>query len=291
MPRARIDSSFFLTFLPVWLRPFIVLGRFDRPIGIILLMLPTFWGLALVPSTPLSFYCLFALGSVVLRTAGCIINDIIDRHIDASVSRTQSRPLAAHQLRLWHAYAVLAVLFAAALLILLQLPRDIFIPAVLLVPLIIVYPYSKRVSSYPQVFLALLFNSGLLLAAQAAGKPFLSLDVMLAYLVACLLTIAYDTVYAHMDKDDDKKIGVKSLALKWGTQTRPRLLALYGMAFGLFVWLIPHHPLNVVIFIIAMVLQYLFFHQLSLASFSSCLRCFQRHSITMTLLFLALIRF
>ena len=128
----------------------------------------------------------------------------------------------------------------------------IFVPAICLCLLLLSILTASGFSSYPQVFLAVLFNSGLLLAAQAAGKAFFSLDVLLAYTVACLLTIAYDTVYAHMDKDDDQRMGVKSLALKWGAHTRPRLFALYGMAFGLFVWLVPHHPLNAVIFITAM---------------------------------------
>ena len=220
--------------LPAAFRPYARLARLDRPIGIWLLLFPGWWGIALAarrwPDPVLM--ALFALGALVMRGAGCTLNDIADRHYDRQVARTRMRPLPSGAVTVSQAVLFLIVQLAigAAVLFSLNWP-SILLGFLVLVP-IGTYPFMKRITYWPQLFLGLNFNWGALLGWTAVmgaiGRP-----SVLLYIGGIFWTIGYDTIYAHQDKEDDIRIGVKSSALALGTKTRPWLLAFYIAALAL----------------------------------------------------------
>ncbi len=219
------------------------LMRLDRPVGIWLLFWPCIWGLALgvqmlishgveMQSMGLNFIrhaLLFFIGAVVMRSAGCIINDIWDRKLDAAVARTKNRPLASGEVKLRQALLLLVILLLLAGLIWLQLgflARFLCIVAMLLV---IAYPAMKRITWWPQAFLGVTFNFGILIGyATAVGN--LTPAVMTIYLGAIFWTIGYDTIYAHQDIEDDRAIGIKSTAVKFQGNSRKFVALCYALA-------------------------------------------------------------
>ena len=222
-------------FLPAPLRPYAYLMRLDRPIGTWLLLLPGWWGLALATThTPdyaraLWLGLLFALGAVVMRGAGCVINDLWDRDFDAMVTRTRTRPLVTGAVKPWQAFALLALLGLIGLWILVQMNLSTIILGFASLPFIILYPLMKRFTWWPQLFLGLTFNFGALMgwAALADG---LALAPILLYVAGIFWTLGYDTIYAHMDKQDDAAIGVKSSARALGAYSTPAIAAFYALA-------------------------------------------------------------
>lgn len=236
--------------LPAGWRPYLLLARLDRPIGAWLLFLPGLWGILLAgerPDTPW-LILLFALGSVVMRAAGCVVNDLWDRDIDRLVARTAGRPLASGALRARHALAFLAVLLAAGLLILLQLnPLAQALGAASLI-LVALYPLAKRVTWWPQLMMGFTFGFGAPLGyAAAAGRA--DGTWVALYAAAILWDLGFDTIYAHQDREDDALVGVKSTARLFGERTRPFLafcyagtlilLVLAGWLGGLSGWFYP----------------------------------------------------
>ena len=227
--------------LPAGWRPYLLLARLDRPIGAWLLFLPGLWGILLAGPRPdtLRLVLLFALGSIVMRAAGCVVNDLWDRDIDRRVSRTAGRPLASGALRARHALAFLAALLAVGLLVLLQLnPLAEALGAASLI-LVALYPLAKRVTWWPQLMMGFTFGFGAPLGyAAAAGR----LDGAWAalYGAAILWDLGFDTIYAHQDREDDALVGVKSTARLFGERTRPFLAACYAgtlLLLGLAGWL------------------------------------------------------
>lgn len=221
---------------PRALKPYVALIRLDRPIGTWLLLWPCFWAIALAAEgwPDARLLALFAAGALVMRSAGCVYNDIVDREFDAKVARTRNRPLASGALRLRHAVAFLALLLAAGLAILLQLHWLAILLGVGSLALVFTYPLMKRITYWPQAFLGLTFNWGALLG-WAAATGSLDWPAGLLYLGGICWTLGYDTIYAHQDKEDDALIGVKSSALALQERTRPFLFAVYGLsvlAFG-----------------------------------------------------------
>jgi len=219
--------------LPLSIRPYILLGRFDRPIGIWLLLLPGWWAIALASDhlgNDLGLFILFAIGATVMRAAGCTINDIWDRDLDAKVIRTQNRPLANGSLTLRQAILFLAVLCLIGLNILLQFNALTIALGFAVIPLIAIYPLMKRITWWPQAFLGLTFNFSALMGwAAVAGE--LSLMPILLYISAIFWTLAYDTIYAHQDKGDDLLAGIKSTALHFGKHSRLIVKLFYIMQF------------------------------------------------------------
>jgi len=218
--------------VPAAIRPYCRLARVDRPIGIPLLLLPCWWGLAL--SAPaggwpsLRLLVLFALGAFVMRGAGCTVNDIVDRDIDRRVTRTAGRPIASGAISVPQALLFLALQLVLGLAILLQLGSlAIWLGAASLV-LVAAYPFMKRFTYWPQAFLGLTFNWGALLAPAAAlGRvPPAALTL---YAAGIAWTLVYDTIYAHQDKEDDLLIGVRSTALKFGAASRRWLILFAGL--------------------------------------------------------------
>jgi 4-hydroxybenzoate polyprenyltransferase len=219
--------------LPVPLRPYARLARLDRPIGTWLLLFPGWWGLALAaPHWPdPRLLALFALGAVVMRGAGCTLNDIADRDFDAQVARTRLRPLPSGALSLRQAVLFMIGQLAVGALVLLSLNRTTILLGLAVLLLIGSYPFMKRVTYWPQLFLGLNFNWGALVGWTAVTGA-LAWSPLLLYLGGVFWTLGYDTIYAHQDKEDDLRIGVKSSALALGDRTRPWLFAFYAAAVG-----------------------------------------------------------
>ena len=240
-----------IALLPPRLRPFALLARLDRPIGVWLLFLPGLWGILLAgigPVPSLGLILLFALGSVVMRAAGCVVNDLWDRDIDRKVARTAGRPLASGALGTLEALVFLALLLVLGLGVLLMLNRLAQILGAASLVLVAVYPLAKRVTWWPQLMMGVTFGFGAPLGyAAAAGR----IDPAWAalYGAAILWDLGFDTIYAHQDRQDDALAGVKSTARLFGRHTRPflaacytgalALLALAGALAGLGLWFYP----------------------------------------------------
>jgi 4-hydroxybenzoate polyprenyltransferase len=227
--------------LPRRLRPYARLMRLERPIGWWLLLIPCWWGLALgqiaagggLPS--LWFAALFFLGAVVMRGAGCTLNDIADRNFDGLVERTRLRPIPAGQVSVGQAFAFLILLCLLGLAVLLQFNwYTVFTGAASLV-VVAVYPFMKRITYWPQAVLGLAFNWGALVGWTALHGA-LSPAALLLYAGGVAWTLAYDTIYAHQDKDDDVLIGVKSTALRLGDQTIYWLSLFFALSLILVDW-------------------------------------------------------
>ncbi|MES2214817.1 MAG: 4-hydroxybenzoate octaprenyltransferase [Pseudomonadota bacterium] len=190
------------------------LMRFRNPTGYLLLFFPCAFGVALAAKSTEQLWIIpiFLLGSITMRGAGCIVNDIVDRNIDALVERTKTRPIPSGLVSIREAVALLLFLMLVSLPILLMLQRDAIIIGLCSLVLVALYPWMKRITYLPQVFLGITFNIGALIAYTGLGQS-LDLPIMLAYIGCFFWTLGYDTIYAFMDIRDDAKIGVKSSAL------------------------------------------------------------------------------
>lgn len=207
---------------PAWSRPYLRLSRADRPIGTWLLLLPCWWGLALAmlhDGAPrwedLWIFVGCGLGAWLMRGAGCTWNDITDRDIDGSVARTRSRPIPSGQVSVKQAVAWMGIQALAAFAILVTFDTAAIALGVLSLLPVAVYPFAKRFTWWPQVFLGLAFNWGALLA-WTAHTGSLGLPAVILYVAGIAWTLFYDTIYAHQDAEDDALIGVKSTARLFG---------------------------------------------------------------------------
>ena len=218
-PADAVGKSFFQA-LPNMSRPYLSLARLDRPVGIWLLALPCWIGLAFmaIPDglvwIDLWWAILFGIGAVAMRGAGCTWNDITDQHIDAKVARTANRPIPSGQISIRNAYIFLGVQVFVGFLVWLCLPGIAKVIALLAIPLVAAYPYMKRVTFWPQAWLGLTFNWGILVAAATTGS--IGFSVLVLFSSMAIWTIAYDTIYAMQDREDDALIGVKSTARLFG---------------------------------------------------------------------------
>jgi 4-hydroxybenzoate polyprenyltransferase len=211
-------------------RNFIALTRLDKPAGIYLLLLPCFWGLALAGGDSVKDYLLFAVGAVVMRSAGCIINDIWDRKIDVRVARTKNRPIASGDVSIKQAFSVLFLLLFAGLGVLISLKLYVIILGFIFTIPVVVYPLMKRIMPIPQLFLGLTFNAGVLMGyVQVMGE--ITLPAVLLYFAGVFWTLGYDTIYAMQDKDDDALIGVGSSALLFGEHVQKIVAAFFAVMF------------------------------------------------------------
>ena len=206
------------------------LARWDRPIGAWLLFWPCAWGVALAPG-PLAWWLLplFLVGAFAMRGAGCTINDLVDRKLDGHVARTATRPLPSGRITVAQALAFVAVQCLIGLLVLVFLPPKAQIIALLSVPLIVIYPFMKRVTWWPQAFLGITFNWGALVGWTAATGE-LQLPAVLLYAAGIAWTLGYDTIYAHQDKEDDALIGIRSTARLLGERSRLWVAGFYAAA-------------------------------------------------------------
>src|SRR5215208_7015772 len=207
---------------PGWARPYLRLARLDRPIGSWLLLLPCWWsaGLAAIAARQTVNVChllLFFVGAFAMRGAGCTWNDIVDRDLDARVERTRSRPIPSGQVSVGAAAAFLVLQALVGLAAL---------------GVVVIYPFMKRITYWPQIVLGLAFSWGALMGWPAVfGR--LDTTAYLLYAGAIAWVIGYDTIYAHQDREDDALIGIKSTALLFGPRTKPFLSAFYALAIVL----------------------------------------------------------
>lgn len=223
------------------LRAYASLMRLNRPIGILLLLWPTLWALWIAgnghPSS--KFVTIFVAGVILMRSAGCVINDYFDRDFDAQVTRTRYRPLVTGQVSPHEAlvlFAVLCIFAASLLLVLPPLARWLALAAI---PIILLYPCVKRISHLPQLVLGIAFSWSIpmVFAAQTEHLPF---TCWFIFLIACLWPVAYDTIYAMVDRADDVKANIKSTAILWGDK-ETRVIASLHLAMLLLLIILGTH--------------------------------------------------
>ncbi|MGZ9103729.1 MAG: 4-hydroxybenzoate octaprenyltransferase, partial [Rhodoplanes sp.] len=226
---------------PAPLRPYLRLSRFDRPIGAWLLLMPCWWSAALaavhagIALPNLWHLALFFVGAFVMRGAGCTWNDIVDRDIDPLVERTRSRPIAAGQVSLKQALAYAVLQSLVGFVVLIQFNTFAIGVGVASLAIVALYPFMKRITYWPQIFLGLAFSWGALMGwAGAFGR--LDPAAFVLYAGSICWVIGYDTIYAHQDREDDALVGVKSTALLFGERTKPMLALFYGAAVALIAW-------------------------------------------------------
>ncbi|MGK2908611.1 MAG: 4-hydroxybenzoate octaprenyltransferase [Sphingobium sp.] len=226
--------------LPATWRGLALLARFDRPIGWWLLFWPGAWAIALAGGVVARWDMVlwFLLGSIVMRGAGCVYNDIVDRDLDRKVARTAARPLASGAISLKVAWVWLVVLSLIGLVVLLQLRPYAQVVALASLALVAAYPFMKRITWWPQAWLGLVFSWAALVGwSEIAGA--LTLPGLTLYAGCILWVIGYDTIYALQDREDDALIGVRSSALRMGTRVRAGVTLFYAgalLCWGAAIW-------------------------------------------------------
>ncbi|CAM4941161.1 unnamed protein product [Rotaria socialis] len=208
--------------IPKSIQPYIRLSRIDKPIGSWLLFLPGAWGIAFAGTTLSNFALLglFGIGTVLMRGAGCTINDLWDREIDRRVERTKSRPIASGEVTTRQGLTWAGVQLSLSFLILIQLNIPSIMLGILSLVPVVIYPLMKRFTYWPQLFLGITFNWGALMGFTAATGSIFPSIILPLYFAGIAWTLHYDTIYAHQDKTDDLLVGVKSTALRLGTDTK-----------------------------------------------------------------------
>jgi len=213
---------------------FIELIRLKKPIGFMLLFWPCIWGLTIVYNfnTDLSSYFfygfLFLSGSILMRSAGCIVNDIVDKNFDKKVERTKNRPIASGKISISLASFYASLLCVIAFLVLINFNQFTILMALLSMPLAFTYPLMKRITHWPQLFLGITFNYGLILAWISISND-ISLTPIIFYIGAIFWTLGYDTIYGFQDIKDDEIIGVKSTSIKFKDDPKKFLSFCYSI--------------------------------------------------------------
>ncbi len=243
------ESKGLLGMLPAAVRPYVMLARFDRPIGWWLLFWPGAWAIALAGGLPGRWPMLlwFLLGSIAMRGAGCVYNDIVDRELDAQVARTANRPMASGTVSLQAGWAWLMTLALVGLIVLIQLRWQAELVALASLALVAAYPFMKRITWWPQAWLGLVFTWAALVGwVEISGG--LSTAGLLLYGGAFFWVIGYDTIYALQDREDDALVGIRSSALAMGQHVKAGVGLCFGLALLLWggalwrvqpVWLAP----------------------------------------------------
>ena len=277
---------------------FIELTRLKKPIGFMLLFWPCAWGLTLAYDFSFSlnnyfFYLiLFFLGSVFMRSAGCIINDVLDKKYDAKVIRTKNRPIASGKISIKLAVIYSLLLCFFALLVLLNFNLFTIILAISSMPLAFAYPLMKRFTYWPQLFLGITFNYGLILGWTAI-KGEISIVPVLFYLGAIFWTLGYDTIYGYQDIKDDEIIGLKSTSIKFKGKAKKFLFACY--TFLLLFFLIGGYKMDFHIsyYLLAIIpFIHLFIYQMKIFNLkdpSSCLKAFKSNNLFGLIIFINII--
>ncbi|XP_068645653.1 4-hydroxybenzoate polyprenyltransferase, mitochondrial-like isoform X1 [Aristolochia californica] len=220
----KVSSSWIDVYLPKLVRPYAHLARLDKPIGTWLLAWPCMWSITLAAPPgnlpDLKMMSLFACGALLLRGAGCTVNDLLDRDIDTKVERTRLRPIASGQLTPFQGLTFLGLQLLLGLGILLQLNNYSRVLGASSLLLVFSYPLMKRLTFWPQAYLGLTFNWGALLGWSAIKGSLDPAVVLPLYFSGVCWTLVYDTIYAHQDKEDDLRVGIKSTALRFGNHTK-----------------------------------------------------------------------
>ena len=224
---------------PEKINNYLKLIRINKPIGFMLLLWPCWFSLTYIDlpqKSLLNYYILFFIGAVIMRGAGCIINDLIDQDIDAKVERTADRPIASKKISNFNAFVFLFVLLAIGLFILIQFKFLTIIIGLLCTPLIVLYPFMKRITFWPQLFLGIIFNFGVIICSFEFYEK-LIIEYLILYLSCILWTIGYDTIYAYQDLKDDKTNKIKSTAVLFGNYGKLLVVISYTLMLALIGYL------------------------------------------------------
>ena len=269
------------------LKLFIDLTRLKKPIGFMLLFWPCIWGLTLVYdfnsslSNYIFFSSLFLAGSILMRSAGCIVNDIVDKNFDKKVERTKNRPIASGKVSVKLALIYSIVLCGLAFLVLINFNKFTIYMALLSMPLAFTYPLMKRITYWPQLFLGITFNYGLVLAWISISNE-VSLVALVFYFGAIFWTLGYDTIYGFQDIKDDEIIGVKSTSIKFKNDPKKFLLFCYLVFFAslIFVGINMNFKLFYFIFLIIPTAQLFMFQikNLNISDTNDCLAKFKSNN-------------
>jgi len=280
------------------LKLFIDLTRLRKPIGYMLLFWPCAWGLTLAYdfSNDLGMYffylILFFLGAILMRSAGCIVNDILDKEFDKKVSRTKDRPIASGKTSVKLALVYVLILCFCALLVLLNFNTITILLALGSMPLAFTYPLMKRFTYWPQLFLGVTFNYGLLLGWTSVNQ---NLDIIpiLLYIGAIFWTLGYDTIYGFQDIKDDEIIGLKSTSIKFKKKPFIFLLTCYVVLFLMLIFLGISKNFNIFYYTFGLIIMYhLFFYQLKSIDIKdpiNCLKIFKSNNFFGFLVFIQLL--
>ena len=276
---------------------FIDLTRFNKPIGFMLLFWPCSWGLSYAynfnQDTKLFIYylTLFFLGSVLMRSAGCIVNDIVDKDFDKKVERTKNRPLASNKISVYRSLSYVCVICSLAFLILIQFNFLTIYLGLGSMILAFSYPFMKRITYWPQLFLGLTFNWGIIMAWSAMNNT-INIDILLLYLSAIFWTLGYDTIYGAQDMSDDEIIGLKSTSIKFKKNIKLFLSIVYFLMTLFLCYLFKD---NIGKNISSLLLSLCFisiFYQVILFDHKdskSCLKIFKMNNFTGLILFLSIL--
>ena len=275
---------------------FIELIRLNKPIGFMLLFWPCSWGLAYAHSTNqdinlfIYYLILFFFGSVLMRSAGCIINDIVDKDFDKKVKRTKTRPITSGKISVKKSFFYVIILCSLAFLILVQFNFLTILLGLGSMLLAFTYPFMKRITYWPQLFLGITFNWGIIMAWTAINNN-ISFEIIVLYLSAIFWTLGYDTIYGAQDMSDDEIIGLKSTSIKFKKNIRLFVSITYLIFVILVIYLFKDFigtnffTFFLTMFILTLILQLLKFKK---NNFENCLKLFKLNNLTGLLLFLGI---
>ena len=278
------------------LKIFLELTRLNKPIGFMLLFWPCSWGLTLseginsLNNQYVNYLILFFIGSVLMRSAGCIFNDVVDKDIDKKVKRTKLRPIAANKISIKKALSYVAILCLLAFIVLIQFNSLTIILGIGSMLLAFTYPFMKRVTYWPQLFLGLTFNWGIVMAWASINND-ISLSILILYISAIFWTLGYDTIYGAQDMSDDEIIGVKSTSIKFKKNMKLFVLSSYLISIlGIFYLLSSNLNFNLTtlflsLFIISLIYQIIIFDK---KNPTTCLKAFKINNLSGFLLFLSI---
>ena len=278
---------------------FIQLTRLNRPIGFLLLFWPCAWGLTLgyyySNETTLYFkyLILFFLGSVLMRSAGCIFNDIVDKDFDKKVERTKNRPIASGKISVLESFIYVVLLCLIAFLILMQFNKLTIILGLSSMILAFAYPFMKRITYWPQLFLGLTFNWGIVMGWTAMTND-LSIEPFILYVAAIFWTLGYDTIYGIQDIHDDEIIGVKSTSIKFKNNVKFFVGTCYSLCVFLILTIFFMIQINKYFLLLAIPFVATLIYQLKIFKVSnseSCLAAFKNNNLTGLLIFIFIFSF
>ena len=276
---------------------FINLARLNKPIGFMLLFWPCAWGLSLAYQAEIKleeyiyFLFLFFCGSVLMRSAGCIFNDIIDKDIDKKVQRTKNRPLALGVISVKRSLMYVATICLIAFGILIQFNQITIVLGMASMFLAFTYPFMKRITYWPQLFLGLTFNWGIIMGWSSLS-PQISIEILLLYISAIFWTLGYDTIYGLQDVNDDEIIGMKSTSIKFKKNPKIFVGMCYSLTSILLIFMMNHSfGLNfstffLLIFLLSLTFQIII---LDVRKPKSCLNVFKSNNYSGLFLFLSII--
>ena len=278
---------------------FIQLTRLNKPIGFLLLFWPCVWGLTLgyyfnsETTLYLKHIVLFFLGSVLMRSAGCIFNDIVDRDFDKKVERTRKRPIAAGKISVLESFIYIILICLVAFFILLQFNLLTIVLGISSMFLAFAYPFMKRITYWPQLFLGLTFNWGIIMGWSSLTNN-ISIEPIILYLSAIFWTLGYDTIYGLQDIHDDEIIGVKSTSIKFKNNVKVFVGTCYSLCVFLILTMFVMMNINKYLLILMIPFIAMFIYQIKIFKISnseSSLLAFKNNNLTGLLIFIFIFSF